>query len=602
MAARTVTALPLALAGVGSFVLGFAGIRWSERAEPVLPPVAPPPAPLVATEPAREKVDDSPAASQARTDEVFRVADQRAGYVRDHALYAALLKMDAADFLAAASDPNALLERLQKGGSGAETRGAFAEVYFGRWLALDPAAVLHFFGSTPFLGVLNAGKKWKAGNERWYAVQGGACRALARHDPQWTKDYLASRPPGPERSAGIFALLLTVARSDPAKARQFLASFPDGANHQTAVHGYVFGLAAGDPRAAFDAASAEPAGSARQELIKGVMREAGKRGVGVFRELLDRMENPASRREIVMDSLESLRNSSVEDPLPWLKEELPRGGPLYGGGWGERFAKGIADWVQGAKCGEAAEWAATAACDPQGVVFGEIVKEWGQRDPDALRTWLADSTATRDAAVVEKLGKHLREMAQNDRAAMLAWTDALPPGLLRDEAHFQAALSVGGASNLAQATAAYSAVAGRDKDGALAGQLATVLATKNAPAAVQWAMQFPEGKVRERVLGKVAEKWSQRDLRSAAAWIEQLPAGSERDRAVTEYARIAAHADPAAAAEWVSQVADPEARTLAAMWVFGRWSWENPEGARAWLRALPGVDEERKKRNLGRDF
>ncbi len=585
------------LAGLASFAIGFAMMRWPERTAPALAS-APMPAPRVIAEPAAEKVDDSPAASKARIESVFSIANGRAGFLRDHSLYATLRKMDAADFLAAARDPKALAERLQKGGLSDGARAVFAEVYLDRWLALDAPGALHFVGSTPFLSQLSEREKWKGEEQGWSAVQVAAFRALARHDPQWTKDYLASQPAGLTRDAGIYALLNQVARQDSAKARQFLASFSDGPNRLAAVKGYVTGLAAADQRAGFDAASAEPAGRFRENLIEVAMSEAGNRGVVFVNELLDRIDDPEQRRWMARASLDSMRRSSSDDPLPWIKEEAKRTKERPGGGWAEPWERSIAFAVQGAKCGEAAEWAATLENDPQRNIFTKIVREWQQRDADTLRTWLAERASTLDPPAVESVGKHLREMAQVDGAAMSTWADSLPAGRLRDEAQYQVALSMGAAGDISRAVAAYESVAARDKTGSLARQLMAVVATENGAAAAQWAMQLPEGPARKGAIEKVAEKWSESDPRGAADWLGHFPAGPERDKAVSMYASKAAYADPAAAAEWVLQVEDRKVRTDAALNVFWTWSRENPAGARAWLRDLSGVNDAQRKEVL----
>src|SRR5205085_128666 len=110
-------------------------------------------------------------------------------------------------------------------------------------------------------------------------------------------------------------LLTESAQQNAAKGREMLAVFSEGADRRAAVQGYVTGVATGDVRAAFDVTAAEPAGPFRKELLEGVLRKAAERGVGIVRELLDRVDDAALRRELVADSALEISWRSRDDPL-----------------------------------------------------------------------------------------------------------------------------------------------------------------------------------------------------------------------------------------------------------------------------------------------
>jgi hypothetical protein len=48
--------------------------------------------------------------------------------------------------------------------------------------------------------------------------------------------------------------------------------------------------------------------------------------------------------------------------------------------------------------------------------------------------------------------------------------------------------------------------------------------------------------------------------------------------------------DPYAAAEWAAKVSDPKSRTAALETVYREMKQQDPPGARAWIRSVPGVD------------
>ena len=526
-----------------------------------------------------------------RMEAIAKLWAQPGSMARDHALAAALLKLDAADFSAGAEAMQALFKRSQRPDDLEAEQ--LAEAWMDRWLELDTPGALRFLSSTPFLAQLPVRELvgWPI-DEKIHCAQGGILAALARRQPEWTQQALAETPSGSVREIGVYALLKEVAKGDAARTARFLASFANGADRAAALTGYVTALVDADIRSGYDKASAEPPGMLRENLLRLVFARAGERGVSTARDLLDQIDDPAMRRQHAPTALLAIGFDQREDALPFIIEESERMAATSG--WNTEDARDWASSVdvaaRGPQARAFAEWAAGFEPDADRKMFGQIVIVWAGREPATFRNWLKEHAETLDAAAVKTLDGALANLARRDLPAARTWSETLPAGALRDQARFQVALASGAEGDVAHAATAYRSVAGNDTKGALAGQLAKLLAQHDGAAAADWALTQPVGPARTAALAAVAETWSERDPHGAAGWLEQMPAGAERDSALQKYATRVVVADPESAAQWVGQMADPTLRIATAEAVFNRWHIQNPVAARAWLRSLPGME------------
>ncbi len=531
-------------------------------------------------------INDAPAESKNRIHAVLTLGEKQRDLDEDRALFNALEKLDAHDLLAGADEFAALLKKQDSRFGGQP--GELAEAWIERWLDVDGPGALRWLASSSVLDERNfAGSSMR---NRVSGVPGSIFNVLARRHSEWLRGYLATLKPGKPRDVGIYQLLREGARLDEANARTLLAEYAESPNRAAAVQGCVSGLSEVDFRAGFDLGAAEPAGPFRKELLETALRESASRGTGAVGELLDRIDDPALRRELAAGAVLEISWRSRENPLPWIMEEAERSVPAAAAAgpydtWNSNVAQAMREYVDAT----AADWAVTLPNDPEKRMFAGLLGEWVNHDGPGARAWLTEHAAELNTTAVEKLGGTITYMARTDADATRAWAAALPPGGLRELAQFQIALGAGAEGDIAQAAAAYGSVA--DPKGDLAKQLATVIAKQDGAAAAEWAMAMPDGPSRASAITAVARQWTRHDPRGAAEWLGRMPAGAEHDDAVREYATTVVFADPAAASEWVTQVADPNVRADAAAKVFGLWSLEDPMASRAWLRELPGVDE-----------
>ena len=586
-----------AAAVLGCFVVGWCGARWAggglREGAARRAAVAGEPAQALA---ARAGAHGPGVAAREWGEALAKFGKEGSGMTEDHALVAALLRMEAADFPASAEGA---LEIMAEHSNLDPQRFALAEAWMGRWLELDAPAALRFLETSPVFGKMVS---IQTAVEVFFLSQikdglSGIFTALARKQPEWLQKYLEGLPENSVRTMGMCALLRGIAQGDVEQARRLLAGMAKGKDRSAAVTGFVTELARTDMVAAFDLARAESSDDPQHERMKLVFSQAGPRSVAGVKALLDRIEDSEERRKIAMSALSTITFEKDADLLPFVKKELS---------WMVAVSGSKVDFDEWEHCLQEAgtkpqayafaEWALEFAPDKDGKMFRQLVLNWAAIYPEEFAAWACERAATLDAVQIGKLGAAIGGLTYDVAAAHKFW-EALPAGPLRDQACFQVAMHAGINGDVSQAAEAYRSVAATDAKGTLSAQLAYVLVEKDGAAAAEWATQQPPGKARDEALRVIASQWSQRDVHGAAQWLETLPAGAERDQAVKTYATTVVVADAEAAAQWVGQVADPLLRQQTAEVVFARWRIQDPVAARAWLGGLPGGMLEKFMRN-----
>lgn len=125
-----------------------------------------------------------------------------------------------------------------------------------------------------------------------------------------------------------------------------------------------------------------------------------------------------------------------------------------------------------------------------------------------------------------------------------------------------------------------------------AAQLALRIAAESPQSASDWAMQLPNGIVKEKAVEAVVRNWLKSDSLQASQWADTLPAGKEREKAARLIVEATMRSDPASAYAWASSLANPQERNLMKEAVFDHWILQNPEAAKAMRET-----EEAKKSN-----
>lgn len=556
------------------------------------PPTAPAPALAPELPPTAPAVPGPQGTAKERIALVFSLAGKPPGHARDAELYRAILALAPEDFPVAAADLAKRFAAYGKGLVGQKKSALVMEAFLDRWLTLDAPGALRYLAASDLLAKLCDAGENGAPLATSSSVVDATFRPLAWHAPQWTHDWIAAQKPGPDRDWPIRTLLEEVARRDIAQARRFFAGFADGPNRADALRGLVGGMAETDPRAGFEVAMGESGSRLQSYLLDSLMPAAARQGPALAQELLRRIDNPDDRFEAAITALRNLPSGTGDDLLPWMQEEVRQRKEFSAYWMHEGWARTMAEKVPGAALAKAAEWAAALPNDPQRIFLRQIAERWAKDKPAALREWLARNGATLDAASASALRASFTTMAKGDAGAVAGWVETLPAGPLRQQALLNVALQSGGAED---AGLAYASLAAGDKDGALANEVADILAKKNCDAAAAWVSRLGDEPAQEKACTVLIETWSVRDPAAAAAWLETLPTGKMRDAGLGTYAGRVALSDPSAAAEWAGHITDPTQRGNAAGMVYLHWALEDPVAAREWFHAFPDIDEKHRR-------
>lgn len=147
-------------------------------------------------------------------------------------------------------------------------------------------------------------------------------------------------------------------------------------------------------------------------------------------------------------------------------------------------------------------------------------------------------------------------------------------------------------------TLAYELVSQRGLDGALSAldgmsagslrdglteQVAEKFASKDAPAAAEWAFGLPEGDTKSRALAETIGEWAKKDAAAAGAFMAKLPATAESDRSRESYAKAVVKNDPQGAIAWASTITDQERQQRTVESVARDWVKQDATTAKAWI-------------------
>ncbi len=248
-------------------------------------------------------------------------------------------------------------------------------------------------------------------------------------------------------------------------------------------------------------------------------------------------------------------------------------------------------------------------------VASELTKAWALRDPAAAASYVLGLPASGErSGIIRALAT---SWAHNDAVAAIAWAQGLTDVHERSDA-VSGILDSLGQADPAQVAPLLSGSGGTNLDvntywvGAMVG----TWAEEDMGAALAWATNLPEGRVRMAALGPALRQWAGKDPAAAAEfalqqpsapwpfdllpevlgtwagedsqaaldWAAALPEGSKRDAAVRG---VLGGLDPAQAAEYVSQMPSSQLQSQAASDVAYRWAIADPESAAQWVQDLP---------------
>lgn len=526
------------------------------------------------------------ASPQERVRWLLEICQQPALLGRNHALHAAIHRMQPGDFLSAIADLPELARRIEAMDD--ETRTMLLEASLERWLDVDPTGALRSLAfirgvvesetiPLPTIGQSDLATTY---------------RVLAARKPDWLREQISKLGSDMEPDLAMGALILQETKRDPRKAREWLETLRGGKNWVTIRKDYVMTLAESDPRAAMEFVVSE--GSER-DLIDRLFENLAGRSPALAAELLSKLDPERSRQ--IGWTATSLIEQGGGDPFSWFADRLamdPAGPDVVS--FSEKKAEAVMRGLVARDPVRALDLITLLPESQQSLLRDGALSIWSRQHPAAFMEWLA--TQAPDAAPAS--ASSLKAAASWVPELFAKWLEALPAGDLRDRSQLILASQLAYKGRTLEALQRFprtSSVATFPKS---ARTLAAQLASQDPAEVARWVEGLPTGPAQTHAAAGLVQEWTNREPRAAAQWIESLPAGQLRDAGTTALAVKMVQADPDASAAWVESIRDPAAKERAVNEVFRSWAINDPSGARDWLREMPGLSEVMKNRLINR--
>lgn len=116
-------------------------------------------------------------------------------------------------------------------------------------------------------------------------------------------------------------------------------------------------------------------------------------------------------------------------------------------------------------------------------------------------------------------------------------------------------------------------------------------AQEDPEASLEWARKLPEGEGKSASVGAVVAEWAGQDTDAVYEFLNGMPRSSDRDAAVEAFSARIAGEDPHAAIAWADEIQDGEARRSAMIRAGRALMQKNAEEGRQWLEES-GLTEE----------
>ncbi len=98
----------------------------------------------------------------------------------------------------------------------------------------------------------------------------------------------------------------------------------------------------------------------------------------------------------------------------------------------------------------------------------------------------------------------------------------------------------------------------------------------------EWFVEGEENPDLIRV-GQLVSNWTRKDYNATAAWLRHLEPSPVRDRAISRFATMIAGKEPPSAVDWALQIADQPQRDHVLRSIYSDWFSKDQEGARAYF-------------------
>ncbi len=347
-------------------------------------------------------------------------------------------------------------------------------------------------------------------------------------------------------------------------------------------------------------------------------------------EKLLRLLDGASGADLERSDFETIaENLSLEEVVEVIDQiaALPSG-PAQRDAYGEVLAR----WAQLDATGALEHAAGLAAPGLRREATFNVLRHWAEVDPagavalvssdsnndlpdgslsivfrgigDSMDTTAAlDFLATiEDPGQQKYAGQTVRGLYERNDAEVVAWTEGLPEGGMRDRA----------VAALGAQWARYDPVAARawinantDASNRVAAlsEFGESWARIDPEAAAAWAQERLAGDADGgggKVLDRVFRRWMQYDFADAAGYLVDQEPSPELDGAVEQYIQRVKGVDPDATMAWAESITDPKRRRTAVLMVAKTWRSQDLQAYTDYVETSPIFSEQERDKLLGR--
>ena len=482
--------------------------------------------------------------------------------VRDEAVLLAVRSL-------ASKDPQAALQHLDEIPAESE-RQATREMIFLALAERDPAAALR--GSPPQVSEREL-RNMNVPLTKW--IQTDAPGAAA-----WLKEL----PDDVRRRTLIQTALPVLARLKPEVGLEVLASLPVSEDRRRALGSFAAAWAGTNSAAAFAWAERQPATDRDQALHAVLPYYIASQPAAAAQFLEQEVTRPLARDHACLMA-QKLAEKDVEAALTWSKK-LPAG-------------QARDNALRCAINARARATPAEAIGLAQTLLDGyarrstsqEIVSFWMQKDFAEAAAWV--TARSTNAALTDVVVSVARQSLERDGVAAQKWVLALPVS----EGRSAAARVVSDGLLNKDPNAAIDFIqhlTPEEQSLTLTDSLLDRWVKHDLDKAAQWAEALPEGRLKQRAFGNLAQVTLLTDPARAARFMEQAPAddngyslySANRSTVALRWAET----DPAAAAQWAARFTTNRNRTSPLPGILHRWAQTAPADAAKFATNLPATE------------
>jgi hypothetical protein len=412
-------------------------------------------------------------------------------------------------------------------------------------------------------------------------------------------------------------MILAIGHNDPRAALQILKVQGSGGQASWAVQELFSTWAGRDPQAAA-AAVAELKGTANYMALRGVARAWAEENPQAAIAWGERMENAASRKQVLNSVVEQWADSDPQALIAWSKnvqdDELRRSAVSRGiSQLAAMDVPAALSQIETMPGGEERDQAVMAAAnslgqqDARGAVqllnqlepgiertqaLSRACSIWANSEPRAAVEWLfQNSPPSKDGYELTNVLWQWASTAPNEA---VSWAEGLPAGERRETALAGVAVSLS-YQEPARAQKLFDQLS-PDAKASVAERFAASLGQQDPNKARAWAEALPPGKAQAVALGTVAYQMASKNVADAAQWLDKLPVGEVRDRAVMGFSNYAGRRDPEGALAWAVTISDERDRLQQVESLVKQWRGVDEAAARKWLDSSTQLTAEQRRR------